>query len=206
LEREKQKKEEAVAKQIAMQEARIKALENDLEKQKKKKEEVERQKKYDEDRFFKFKTNVNKDLQQEKKKASEKDKQMSKLKNELKRVDQLAQQKISQLRGLQKRAQEEKEKRDIMEQKEQEAKGIDIDLIKAWITSNTDAMLKNQELKEYLEKQLAQKDKVETEMLEEGDRMTELLVMREKLELEKEELEGLPDDQKDEGRILEIDD
>ena len=79
-------------------------------------------------------------------------------------------------------------------------------MIKAWITSNTDAMLKNQELKEYLEKQLAQKDKVETEMLEEGDRMTELLVMREKLELEKEELEALEDDQKDEGRILEIDD
>lgn len=90
LEREKQKKEEAVAKQIAMQEARIKALENDLEKQKKKKEEVERLKKFDEDRFFKFKSNVNKDLQTEKKKASEKDKQMNKLKNELKRVDQLA--------------------------------------------------------------------------------------------------------------------
>jgi hypothetical protein len=73
-----------------MQEARIKALENDLEKQKKKREEVERLKKFDEDRFFKFKSNVNKDLQTEKKKASEKDKQMSKLKNELKRVDQLA--------------------------------------------------------------------------------------------------------------------
>ena len=43
-------------------------------------------------------------------------------------------------------------------------------------------------------------------MLEEGDRMTELLVMREKLELEREELEALDDDQKDEGRILEIDD
>jgi len=90
LEREKQKKEEAVGKQIAMQEARIKALENDLEKQKKKKEEVERLKKYDEDRFFKFKSTINKDLQSEKKKISEKDKQMNKLKNELKRVDQLA--------------------------------------------------------------------------------------------------------------------
>ena len=115
LEKEKSKKEEAVAKQITMQEARIKALENDLEKQKKKKEEVERLKKFDEDRFFKFKTNLSKDIQTEKKKASEKDKQMNKLKNELKRVDQLAQQKISQLRGLQKRAQEDKEKRDLME-------------------------------------------------------------------------------------------
>ena len=30
-----------------------------------------------------------------------------------------------------------------MEAKENESKGIDIDLIKAWITSNTDAMLKH---------------------------------------------------------------
>lgn len=57
-----------------------------------------------------------------------------------------------------------------------ESQGIDIDLIKDWITRNTDAMLKNQELKEYLNKQIDQKDKVETEMLEEGDRMTELLI------------------------------
>ena len=36
--------------------------------------------------------------------------------------------------------------------------------------------------------------------------MTELLMMREKLEFEKEELEALAEDQRDEGRILEIDD
>lgn len=53
--REKQKQEEKVTKQIAMQEARIKALEADVEKQKKKKEEIEKAKKYDENRFFKFK-------------------------------------------------------------------------------------------------------------------------------------------------------
>lgn len=53
--RDKQKKEESVAKQIATQELRIKALEADLEKQKKKKEEVEKAKKFDENRFFKFK-------------------------------------------------------------------------------------------------------------------------------------------------------
>jgi hypothetical protein len=40
-----------------------------------------------------------------------------------------------------------------MEAKEHESKGIDIDLIKAWITCNTDAMLKHQELKDYFEKQ-----------------------------------------------------
>jgi len=43
-------------------------------------------------------------------------------------------------------------------------------------------------------------------MLAEGDRMTELLIMKEKLEFEKEELEAAAEDQRDEGRILEIDD
>jgi len=43
-------------------------------------------------------------------------------------------------------------------------------------------------------------------MLEEGDRMTELLIMKEKLEYEKEELEEEEDEKRDEGRILEIDD
>lgn len=131
---------------------------------------------------------------------------MSKLKNDLKKVDQLAQQKIAQLRGLQKRAKEEREVRAKQEAQEMESQGIDIDLIKDWITRNTDAMLKNQELKEYLQKQLDQKDKVEQEMLEEGDRMTELLIQKEKLEMEKEELEEAEGEAKDEGRLLEIDD
>ena len=60
LEKEKSKKEESVAKQIAMQEARIKSLEADISKWKKKKEEVEIARKYDEDRFFKFKQNTSK--------------------------------------------------------------------------------------------------------------------------------------------------
>jgi len=45
---------------------------------------------------------------------------------------------------------------------------------------------------------------VENEMLEEGDRMTELLIQKEKLEMEKEELEEA--EEKDEGRILELED
>lgn len=85
--RDKQKQEEKVTKQIAMQEARIKALEGDVERQKKKKEEVEKAKKFDENRFFKFKQDIGKDLQHEKKKINEKDKQMTKLKNDLKKVD-----------------------------------------------------------------------------------------------------------------------
>ncbi len=43
-----------------MQEARIKSLEADISKWKKKKEEVEIARKYDEDRFFKFKQNTSK--------------------------------------------------------------------------------------------------------------------------------------------------
>ena len=90
LEKEKSKKEESVARQIAMQEARIKSLEADVEKQRKIKEEVERAKKFDENRFFKFKMEINKDLAAEKKKTTEKEKQMSKLKTDLKKVEDLA--------------------------------------------------------------------------------------------------------------------
>lgn len=43
-------------------------------------------------------------------------------------------------------------------------------------------------------------------MLEEGDRMTELLIQKEKLVMEKEELEEAEGENKDEGRLLEIDD
>ena len=68
---------------------------------------------------------------------------MSKLKQDLKKVDQLAQQKIAQLKGLQKRAQEERNQRAEMEEKDYNAQGIDIDVIKAWIQRNTDAMLQN---------------------------------------------------------------
>lgn len=100
LAREKQKKEESVAKQVAMQEARIKGLEADLEKWKTKKDEVEKAKKFDENRFFKFKQAAGKDLHAEKKKAADKEKQMSKLKGDYKRVDSLAQQALSQLKGM----------------------------------------------------------------------------------------------------------
>lgn len=41
-------------------------------------------------------------------------------------------------------------------------------------------------------------------MLDEGDRMTDLLVMKEKLIAEKEEIEDKPENERDEGRLLEI--
>jgi hypothetical protein len=56
---------------------------------------VEKAKKYDENRFFQFKQTVAKDLGKEKKRINDKEKEMSKLKTDLKKVDQLAQQKIA---------------------------------------------------------------------------------------------------------------
>jgi len=41
-------------------------------------------------------------------------------------------------------------------------------------------------------------------MLEEGDRMTDVLIMREKLLAEKEELDAQPEGERDEGRLLEL--
>ena len=66
-------------------------------------------------------------------------------------------------------------------------------------------MLRHEELKEYRQKQLDQKDKVENEMLEDGDRLSEILTTKEKLEFEREDLEAA-EGEKDEGRILEIGD
>ena len=144
-----------------MQETRIKALEADLKKMKQKKEEIEQAKKFDENRFFKFKQTAAKDITEEKKKVmeekkklSEKEKTMNKMKQDMKKVDSLAQQAISQLKGMQKRALEERQRRHELQEKEANAKGIDMDLIKDWITYNTDAMLKHEELKDYQTKQV----------------------------------------------------
>lgn len=71
------------------------------------------------------------------------------MKIDIKKTEALAQQAISQLKGMQKRAKVEKEKRDILEEKENQAQGIDLDIIREWITINTEAMLKQEELKEY---------------------------------------------------------
>lgn len=128
------------------------------------------------------------------------------MKADHKKADQMAQQAIAALKGMQKRSQEEKQRRDAFEAKENAAKGIDIDLIKEWIHHNTEGMLKHQELKEYRDKQVAAKNKVEAEMLEEGDGLTKALMEKETLDLEKEEIEAQPKESRDEGRLLEIED
>jgi hypothetical protein len=60
--KEKKKKEDNITKTIVLQEQRLKAMESEISKMKKEKEELESQKKYGEERFSKFKTNVNKDF------------------------------------------------------------------------------------------------------------------------------------------------
>lgn len=49
---------------------------------------------------------------------------------------------------------------------------------------NTDAMVKNKELTEYLKDNVQQKDTLEDEMLEMGDRLTDLMLLRERIEME----------------------
>ena len=115
-------------------------------------------------------------------------------------------QKISELKGLQKRAKEDKERRQREEEKHNDAKGIDVGAIKDWITQSTDQLLKQQELSEYLKTQIAQREQLEDEMLEEGDRLTELSIEKERLEMElniieENESKGI---EFDEARKLEI--
>jgi hypothetical protein len=152
--REKRKKEEGVTKIMVQQEQRLKAMENEISKMKKEREELEKAKKYGEERFSKFKSTVNKDLLQQKKSAEDKTKVVQKLKVDLKKTDQLVQQKMSELRGLQKKVREEKERRQKEEEKELNTQGIDIDSIKDWINLNTEQLLKQQELNTYLKQQL----------------------------------------------------
>ena len=50
---------------------------------------------------------------------------------------------------------------------------------------NTEAMIKNKELTEYLKDNLKQKEDIEDEMLDLGDRLTDLMLERERLEMER---------------------
>ena len=58
---------------------------------------------------------------------------MFNLKAELKKTDQVVNQKMNELKALQKKAQEEKMKRIQEEEKDNESKGVDVEAIKDWI-------------------------------------------------------------------------
>jgi chromosome segregation ATPase len=83
-----------------------------------------------------------------------------------------------------------------------DSKGIDIDAIKDWIKQSTEALLNQQELRNYLREQRKARDDINEEMLQEGDRFTELMVQKERLELEREQI--IEEGSTDEVRLLEI--
>ena len=181
-------------------------MENEVAKMKKQRDDAITKEKYGEERFSKFKSNVNKDLISFKKQAKDKDQAVYKLKSDLKKTDQMVSQKIQELKTLQKKAREEAEKRRKEEESEQNSKGIDIDAIKDWIHQSTDQMLKQQELNDYLKKQLEQREEIEDDMLKEGDRLTDLILQKERLEFEAESNSTAAENGEavDEARQLEI--
>jgi len=69
------------------QESRLKAMEIEVAKMKKQRDEAEAQKKYGEERFTKFKSNVSKDLTTYKRTVKDKEQANFKLKTDLKKTD-----------------------------------------------------------------------------------------------------------------------
>ena len=181
-------------------------MEQELAKQKKANETLEIQKKYGEERYSKMRVQTGKDISNYKKTVADKEKTVFSLKNELKKTDAIVNQKMNELKALQAKAKEEKLKRIAEEEKEQDAKGVDVEAIKDWIHMSTDQLLKQQELKEYLKKLHAQKEEIEDEMLTEGDRLTELIVQKERLEDESNELNSCIAEGKeyDQVRLIEV--
>ena len=102
------------------QETRLKAMELELAKMKKQRDDLEVQKKYGEERFSKYKTTATKDISSYKKSVKDKEQTVFKLKNDLKKTDQLVSQKIQELKTLQKKAYEEKLRRQKEEEEERE--------------------------------------------------------------------------------------
>ena len=147
-----------------------------------------------------------KDISNYKKTVQDKEKTVFGLKNELKKTDAIVNQKMNELKALQAKAKEEKIKRIKEEEKEQDAKGVDVEAIKDWIHMSTEQLLKQQELKEYLKKLHSQKEEIEDEMLTEGDRLTELIVQKERLEDESNELNSCIAEGKeyDQVRLIEV--
>lgn len=118
--RQKKKKEDNIQKTLMQQETRLKAMELELAKMKKQRDDLEVQKKYGEERFSKYKTTATKDISNYKKSVKDKEQTVFKLKNDLKKTDQLVSQKIQELKTLQKKAYEEKIRRQKEEEEERE--------------------------------------------------------------------------------------
>lgn len=113
---------------------------------------------------------------------------------------------MAELRGMQKKIYEERMRKEMEKQEDYEKKGIDIDRIKQWITDNTDRMMQHQELKDAMEKHNGEKQRIEDEMFQEGDKLNLLIIDKDRKELEKQSLElsATDGDEVNEGRIIEL--
>ena len=67
-----------------------------------------------------------------------------------------------------------------------EKKGIDIDRIKVWITQNTEKMFRARELQESMTKHNQEKTRIEDEMFSEGDKLSEIMLDKERKDIEKQ--------------------
>ena len=74
---------------------------------------------------------------------------------------------------------------------EEKKKGIDIEVIKEWIENNTDKLVRHKELKHQLEKHLDERERIEDDMILEGEKLSEFMLLKERKELEKTELETI---------------
>ena len=184
--REKIKQQESVTKQISMRESKIKNLEDDVAKMRRNKESLEKQIKSEWDKHSKFKQKFEKELINAKKANTDKDRELIKLKQDLKKTDQQMNSKITELRAMKARVNEERLRRDIEKKEEMEKKGIDIDRIKVWITQNTEKMFRARELQESMTKHNQEKTRIEDEMFSEGDKLSEIMLDKERKDIEKQ--------------------
>jgi|LauGreDrversion4_2_1035121.scaffolds.fasta_scaffold106559_1 hypothetical protein len=123
-----------MTKQISLRENKIKNLEEDVAKMRRNKESLEKQMKTEWDKHAKFKQKFEKELISAKKAMTDKDRELMKIKHDLKKTDQQMNSKITELRAMQKRVYEERFRREIEKKEEMDKKGIDVDRIKVWIT------------------------------------------------------------------------
>lgn len=79
---------------------------------------------------------------------------------------------------------EDRLRKEQEKKEEYESKGIDIDRIKGWITENTNRMLEHREISDSLELVIQKKEQIEEEMLMEGDKLTTLMIDKDRMELE----------------------
>ena len=103
---------------------------------------------------------------------------------------------------MKKRIEEQRQKREQERLDESEKSGVDIDLIKNWIHMNTQKMLLHRDVKERMEANISERERIEDEMLAEGDKLIDSQIKMERLEMEKESLEN--EQNPDEGKIYEI--